>query len=133
MPANRLPTHERGVAHEWLAAEASEGVWLKRGLLCSKRHCPTLPIVNSNDSEGVQVMTTSMVVIGLDPHKASNTIAVLEADETLVTRRRFDNTPEGMTAMLDTVAEHPLRVWAVEGANGIGRSIAQRLVAADED
>ena len=78
-------------------------------------------------------MTTSMVVIGLDPHKASNTIAVLEADETLVTRRRFDNTPEGMTAMLDTVAEHPLRVWAVEGANGIGRSIAQRLVAADED
>lgn len=78
-------------------------------------------------------MTTSMVVIGLDPHKASNTIAVLEIDETLVTRRRFDNTSEGMTAMLDAVAEHPLRVWAVEGANGIGRSIAQRLVALDED
>lgn len=78
-------------------------------------------------------MTTTMVVIGLDPHKASNTIAVLETDETLVTRRRFDNTPEGMTAMLDAVAEHPLRVWAVEGANGIGRSIAQRLVATDED
>ena len=34
--------------------------------------------------------------------------------------------------MLDAVAEFDERVWAVEGANGIGRSIAQRLVAAGE-
>lgn len=72
------------------------------------------------------------VVIGLDPHKASNTIAVLERDESIVTRRRFDNSDDGMVLMLDAVAEHPERVWAVEGANGIGRSIAQRLVAAGE-
>ena len=29
-------------------------------------------------------------------------------------------------------AGFPTRVWAVEGANGIGRSVAQRLVAAGE-
>lgn len=72
------------------------------------------------------------VIIGVDPHKASNTIAVLDRDETILTRRRFDNTVEGMVEMLDAVAGFGDRVWAVEGANGIGRSLAQRLVAVEE-
>ncbi len=72
------------------------------------------------------------MIVGVDPHKTSNTIAVLARDETLQLRCRFDNTAEGMVAMLDAVAEFPDRVWAVEGANGIGRSVAQRLVAAGE-
>jgi len=72
------------------------------------------------------------VIIGVDPHKASNTIAVLDRDETILTRRRFDNTDEGMVEMLDAVGEFGDRVWAVEGANGIGRSLAQRLVAVEE-
>jgi len=72
------------------------------------------------------------MIVGLDPHKASNTIAVLDRDETLHVRCRFDNTAEGMVAMLDAVAGFTSRVWAVEGANGIGRSVAQRLVAAGE-
>jgi hypothetical protein len=38
------------------------------------------------------------LVIGLDPHKASNTIAVLDAEETLVARRRFENTADGLVA-----------------------------------
>jgi len=41
------------------------------------------------------------LVIGLDPHKASNTIAVLDAEETLVARRRFENTADGLVAMSD--------------------------------
>ena len=72
------------------------------------------------------------VVIGLDPHKVSNTIAVLERDETLVTRRRFVHDDDGLVAMFAAVAEFPKRVWAVEGANGMGRNIAQRLVAVGE-
>jgi len=72
------------------------------------------------------------MVIGLDPHKASNTIAVLDRDEMLELEQRFDNTARGMVAMLDAVAEFTDRVWAVEGANGVGRSIAQRLVAVGE-
>jgi len=72
------------------------------------------------------------VIIGVDPHKASNTIAVLDRDETILTRRRFDNTVEGMVEMLEAVGEFSDRVWAVEGANGIGRSLAQRLVAVEE-
>jgi transposase len=72
------------------------------------------------------------VVIGLDPHKESNTIAVLQRDETLVARRRFVHNDDGLVAMFAAVAECPKRVWAVEGAHGMGRNIAQRLVAAGE-
>jgi transposase len=72
------------------------------------------------------------MVIGLDPHKASNTIAVLGRDETVHVRRRLDNSGDGLVAMLGAVSEFVDWVWAVEGANGIGRSIAQRLVAAGE-
>ena len=75
---------------------------------------------------------TDQVIIGMDPHKASNTIAVLARDETLLTRRRFANSDDGFVEMLAAVAEFPDRVWAVEGANGVGRSVAQRLVGFDE-
>jgi transposase len=73
-----------------------------------------------------------IVIIGMDPHKASNTIAVLDSAENLLTRRRFENSDGGFGEMLAAVAEYRERVWAVEGANGVGRSIAQRLVAFDE-
>ena len=73
-----------------------------------------------------------MVIIGMDPHKASNTIAVLDSTENLLTRRRFENSDDGFVEMLAAVGEYRNRVWAVEGANGMGRSIAQRLVGFDE-
>lgn len=72
------------------------------------------------------------VIIGVDPHKSSNTIAVLERDETIRSQRRFVNSVEGFDEMLAAVGEHPDRTWAVEGANGMGRNVAQRLVAAGE-
>ena len=75
---------------------------------------------------------TEQVIIGMDPHKSSNTIAVLARDETMLTRRRFTHSDDGFVEMLDAVADYTERVWAVEGANGIGRSIAQRLVAFGE-
>lgn len=75
---------------------------------------------------------TEQVIIGMDPHKSSNTIAVLARDETMLTRRRFAHCDDGFVEMLEAVADYPDRVWAVEGANGIGRSIAQRLVAFGE-
>ncbi len=72
------------------------------------------------------------VIIGLDPHKSSNTIAVLERDETIRLQRRFVNSVEGIAEMTAAVDDYPDRVWAVEGANGMGRAVAQRLVAAGE-
>jgi hypothetical protein len=73
------------------------------------------------------------VVIGLDAHKASNTIAVLDRAETLLARRRFVNSDDGIVEMVSALGGYRRRrVWAVEGANGIGRAIAQRLVAFGE-
>jgi transposase len=73
------------------------------------------------------------VVIGMDPHKRSVTIEVMSADETVVGGGRFDTTVEGYRAMLTYVAAWPERVWAIEGCEGIGRHIAHRLLADDQD
>jgi hypothetical protein len=58
-------------------------------------------------------MHTDEIMIGLDPHKASNTIAVLDRAETVHFRRRFDQSEQGIDAMLAAVAAWPNRVWAV--------------------
>jgi transposase len=69
------------------------------------------------------------VVIGMDPHKRSVTIEVMTSDEHVVGGGRFATDVEGFTAMLAYVAAWPGRVWAVEGCEGIGRHVAQRLLA----
>jgi hypothetical protein len=63
------------------------------------------------------------MIVGLDPHKASNTIAVLGRDETLHVQRRFDHTAEGMVEMLAAVAGFTTRVWAVEELTGLGAAL----------
>jgi transposase len=80
----------------------------------------------------VQERKIMSLIIGLDPHKASNTIAVLEPDETIRVTQRFENSDAGFAAMLKYVEGFRDRKWAVEGASGMGRSVAQRLVRAGE-
>jgi NAD(P)-dependent dehydrogenase (short-subunit alcohol dehydrogenase family) len=72
------------------------------------------------------------VVIGMDPHKASVTIEARDAREVLRARGRFGTDKRNYALMLRTARQWPDRVWAVEGAGGIGRPIAQRLLADGE-
>ena len=72
------------------------------------------------------------VVIGVDPHKASNTLVVIDAQEQVLAQRRFANDRAGYREMKAFAAEHRDRVWAVEGARGVGAGLAQRLVAERE-
>ncbi len=72
------------------------------------------------------------VIIGVDPHKMSVTIEVLDPRERLLGSGRFDTDNNGYAAMRRYVKQWPERLWAVEGANGAGRPLAQRLVAAGE-
>jgi len=72
------------------------------------------------------------VVIGVDPHKMSVTIEVVDHREQLLGSSRFGTDKTGYAAMVRYVRQWPNRVWAVEGANGAGRPLAQRLVAAGE-
>ena len=72
------------------------------------------------------------VVIGMDPHKRSATIEVIDEAETVLARGRFGTDAAGFAAMLAVGRRHGQRVWAVEGSAGIGRHLAQRLVADGE-
>jgi transposase len=72
------------------------------------------------------------VFIGVDPHKLSATIEVLDDHETVLARGRFGTDKAGYVAMRKTVSRWPQRVWAVEGSNGAGRPLAQRLLADGE-
>lgn len=72
------------------------------------------------------------VVIGMDPHKRSATIEAIDEREKILTRGRFGTDTAGYQLMLTAGRAFPDRVWAVEGCYGIGRHIAQRLVADGE-
>ena len=72
------------------------------------------------------------VVIGVDPHKMSVTVEVVDTHEQLLGGGRFDTTNAGYAAMRRYVKQWPDRLWAIQGANGAGRPLAQRLVAAGE-
>ncbi|WP_200945094.1 MULTISPECIES: IS110 family transposase [unclassified Nocardioides] len=73
------------------------------------------------------------VVIGVDPHKLSATIEVIDQHEKKLGNGRFTTDHAGYTAMRAYASTWPDRVWAVEGANGAGRPLAQRLLEAGEN
>ena len=72
------------------------------------------------------------VIIGMDPHKRSATIEIIDERDKVLAQGRFPTDTDGFQAMLKLGRRHRDRLWAVEGCNGIGRHIAQRLVADGE-
>jgi transposase len=72
------------------------------------------------------------VVIGMDPHKRSVTIEARDTREVLRATRTFGTDTGSYRGMLKVARQWPQRVWAVEGANGVGRPVAQRLLADGE-
>jgi transposase len=82
------------------------------------------------------VSSNRQVIIGVDPHKLSATIEAVDPVGVKLGEGRFATDKAGFAAMKDYVnriqPEQEMRVWAVEGANGAGRSLAQRLLAAGE-
>jgi transposase len=74
----------------------------------------------------------TQVVIGVDPHKRSASIEVIDAHEQPLAVGRYGTDTRGYQAMRAAGRQFPDRVWAVEGCNGIGRHLAQRLVADGE-
>jgi transposase len=72
------------------------------------------------------------VMIGVDPHKASHTAAVLDERGQLIGQQRFPVTLDGYQQLRQWAGRWPQRCWAVEGAHGVGRALAQRLVSNGE-
>lgn len=72
------------------------------------------------------------VMIGVDPHKRSNTVLVLDGRENVLAKQRFNNDRDGyreLRRFANTWKDH---TWAVEGAKGVGLSLAQRLAVEGE-
>jgi transposase len=72
------------------------------------------------------------VMIGVDPHKASHTAAALDAHGQLLDRQRIPASLDGYQALRRWAGRWPQRCWAVEGAHGIARAVAQRLAGDGE-
>jgi|ERR1035438_2004311 transposase len=72
------------------------------------------------------------VIIGMAPHKRSATIEIIDDRQKVLFGGRFGTDRDGYRAMLAAGRKFKERTWAVEGCNGIGRHIAQRLVADSE-
>ena len=72
------------------------------------------------------------VVIGVDPHKATNVVAAIDEQGELVGQETFPANRKGLRTLQRWAKRFPERRWAVEGAGGIGRPLAQKLLAAGE-
>jgi transposase len=73
------------------------------------------------------------VLIGVDPHKASVAVAVInEASGELLERASFPQNRAGLRSLESWAKRFPERRWAVENAGGLGRHLAGRLSVAGE-
>jgi hypothetical protein len=127
---HRLPTTLSGVALFWRApVEHRGGAWLKRGLPTLEVALPTSPDTTTCTARRTNV---GPVIIGMDPHKRSATIEVIDQHEAVLATGRFGTDQDNYHRLLAAGRTYPQRVWAVEGCQGIGRHLAQRLVADGE-
>ena len=68
------------------------------------------------------------VIIGMDPHKRSATIEVVDEQAALLAGGGFGTDKAGYAQMLAAGRKFRDRLWAAGGCNGIGKHIAHRLV-----
>jgi transposase len=74
----------------------------------------------------------AVVMIGIDPHKASHTAVAIGAAEQSLGQLRVRASAVQAERLLGWARAWPERAWAVEGAGGIGHLLAQQLLAAGE-
>ena len=74
-----------------------------------------------------------MILLGLDPHKSTHTATAVEAvSNRPIASIRIEATLPEYRRLLTWARRWPERRWAVEGATGLGRHLAQWLLARGE-
>ena len=91
------------------------------------------PNANGRDPTGTEVRAHEGALIGVDPHKASIALAVVDEVGELVECVSFPQNRVGLRALERWAKRFAERRWAVENAGGLGRHLAQRLAAAGEE
>jgi transposase len=76
--------------------------------------------------------TGSRVVTGVDPHKRIDAVVVMDGAGAVLARETIEHTSIGFRTLMALARRFPRRVWAVEGCAGVGKNLAQRLVAGGE-
>jgi transposase len=74
----------------------------------------------------------AVVMIGVDPHKASHTAVAVSAAEEPLGQLRVRASAVQAERLLGWAQAWPARAWAVEGAAGVGHLLAQQLLSAGE-
>jgi transposase len=72
------------------------------------------------------------VMIGVDPHMASHTAVAINGAEVPLGTVRVRACASQASKLVEWAADWPERIWAIEGAGGLGHLLAQQLVAAGE-
>jgi transposase len=72
------------------------------------------------------------VWIAVDPHKHINAVEAIGPSGEVLARRTFTHSTAGFRELTGWARAWRGRRWAVEGATGVGKNLAQRLVAAGE-
>jgi transposase len=72
------------------------------------------------------------VIIGVDPHKASHTAVAINTSEVRLDLKKVRAARTQVDHLLAWAEPFPARVWAIEGADGMGYLLAQQLVANGE-
>jgi transposase len=91
-----------------------------------------VPVLAGNCDRSEEAGTVDRVIIGVDPHKLSVTFEARDSREILRAKGRFGTDAQGYRLLVSYARQWPDRLWAVEGANGIGRPLVQRLLASGE-
>lgn len=73
-----------------------------------------------------------MITIGIDPHKSSHTAVALDEKGAPLGELRVLADDSMLATLRAWAADWPQRVWAIEGAGGLGRLLAQQLLGAGE-
>ena len=74
----------------------------------------------------------AVVMIGIDPRKASHTAVAISAAEEPLGELRVRACAAQAERLLAWAAAWPQRTWAVEGAGGLGHLLARQLLGAGE-
>ena len=74
-----------------------------------------------------------MVLIGIDPHKATHTAVAVDETEQSLGELTVRADRLQVERLLKWAIEFPERLWAIESANGLGHLLGRQLLAAGED
>ncbi|HEY5185318.1 MAG TPA: IS110 family transposase [Actinomycetes bacterium] len=78
------------------------------------------------------MVARSVVKIAVDPHKRINAVVVVDTSGSVLARGTFTQSTTGFAELMGFARRWPRREWAVEGATGVGKNLAQRLVVKGE-